>query len=456
VIQKSNLKLLGWYLPIVSLISLFIYLGFFGTASSDDYADFMQVEKFGYFNTVKETYLHWGGRFTSYILVYPINPLNFGEEVGPIIFNTLQICLFASLSFLNARFIVKKNFKNIEFCICFSLLAFLLFCYLPKPVELLYWFTGSWVYLPGLIGISFWLLLSESKQITAFQKTIYIVLPFFIAGTNELNLLIEAWLLFVYGILIKPKKLYWFALISFLIGASLALLTPGNNQRSDFFLLQAHHPARDFGFTLLNCFKLSFHYLKDWLRSSPILLIWFCISFLLPNRNLRFSKKEIALIFLSFLMIPMLFFPFIYGTGMLSPPERLLNVVYIFISLAGAAIFPQLIHTYFSKVKFNPLIASIIGIVLLFQASYTSRLRSALFDLDEVMAYQIETKNRIELAKNHAVNSPNDTLLVPSIRHIPYSIFYSDLNSNAGHWYNQGFAYYHKIKAVKVVENKIP
>ncbi len=450
--KAINYKLLLCYLPIVSLIFLFIYLGFFGAASSDDYADFMQVEKFGYLKTVKETYLLWGGRFTSYILVYPINPLNFGEQTGPPIFNFIQICMFTSLSFLFTKYITKKSFASVEFCLFFSLLAFLLFCYLPKPVELLYWFTGSWAYLPGLIGICYWLLLLESKILNKFQKIVFVVLPFLIAGTNELNLLIEAWLITIFLILRKPTKLYWIAIVLFVLGASIALLTPGNFKRSDFFLLDAHNPARDFGFSFINSFKLSIHYVKDWFRSSPILLIWFAFAFLLPNKKLEINYKLVLLIISSVLMIPLIFFPFVYGTGMITPPERLLNVLYIFIVLSGSAIIPQLISNYIIKSKVSNKVAGLLGIILIFQASYSSRLKTVLFDLKELSAYKTETEFRIKLAKKHSLTSPNDTLVVPVIKHIPYTIFYSDLNPNAGHWYNKGFAYYHKIKAVRVSE----
>jgi hypothetical protein len=452
--KAINYKLLLYYLPLGSLIFLFIYLGFFGVASSDDYADYMQVEKFGYLNTVKETYLHWGGRFTSYILVYPINPLNFGEQIGPQIFNFIQICMFALLSFLFSKYIIRKSIAKVEFCLFFSLLAFLLFCYLPKPVELLYWFTGSWVYLPGLIGICYWLLLLENITLNRFQKITFLVLPFLIAGTNELNLLIEGWLITIFLILRKPTKLYWIAIVLFVLGASIALLTPGNFKRSDFFLLQAHHPARDFIFSFINSFKLSIHYLKDWFRSSPILLIWLAFAFLLPYKKIEINYKLILVLVLTTLMIPLIFFPFVYGTGMITPPERLLNVLYIFIVLSGSAIFPQLISNYVVKSKLSNKVACSIGIIIIFQASYASRLRTVFFDLKELSDYKIETEYRIKLANNHSLNSPNDTLVLPIIKHIPYTIFYSDLNPNAGHWYNQGFAYYHNIKAVKVIDNE--
>jgi hypothetical protein len=329
-----------------------------------------------------------------------------------------------------------------------------LFCYLPKPVELLYWFTGSWVYLPGLIGILLWLLLLEKDKVSNFQKISFVILPFLIAGTNELNLLIEAWLLLTSGIFIKPKRLFWFAVISFLLGAFLALLTPGNFHRSNFFLLEAHHPARDFAFSFYNSFKLSLHYLKDWFRSSPILLVWLCISFLLPNKNLKINSRMIGITLLSFLMVPLMFFPFIYGTGMVTPPDRLLNVLFIFIVLAGSVIFPLIINQYLTKNNMNIKLVGFIGIILLFQATFTSRLRTALFDFDEIYAYQKETRNRIELARSHSKASPNDTLVVPAIKHIPYTIFYADLSADANHWYNTGFAYYHKIKAVKVMKNQ--
>ena len=450
--KAINYKLLICYLPVVSLVFLFLYLGFYGTASSDDYADYMQVEKFGYLNTVKETYLHWGGRFTSYILVYPINPLNFGELNGPAIFNFLQISLFTFLSFLFSKYITKKNLKSIEFCICFSLLSLLLYCYLPKPVELLFWFTGSWVYLPGLIGLCYWLMLFEKEYINKVEKIVFILLPFFVAGTNELNLFIQAWLLFILRFIFKPKKIFWLAIVSFSVGAFIALSTPGNYQRSDFFLLQAHHPARDLLFSLKNSFNLSFYYLKDWLRSSPILLIWLSLSFVLPMKKIIIDKKLLILILVSFLMVPLLFFLFVYGTGMITLPARLLNVVFIFIVLGGSAIFPRILQNYLPTINRFPQLAGFIGIILIFQASYSSRLRTALFDTKELTAYSIEINQRIQLAKNQSLTSPNDTLIVPAIKHIPYSIFYSDLSPNAGHWYNQGFAYYHRIKAVKIME----
>ena len=142
--------------PIILLLALFIFLGFHGVASSDDYADYALVQKMGFWGAIQETYLHWGGRFSSYIIVFLLNPLNFGEQFGPALLNTFQIILFLFIPYLFARILFKERKFTREMIIAFSLIAGFILCYLPSVVELLYWFTGSWVYLPGLVFMLYW------------------------------------------------------------------------------------------------------------------------------------------------------------------------------------------------------------------------------------------------------------------------------------------------------------
>ena len=182
-------------LPVLLLIFLFIYLGWQGTASSDDYADYALVQKMGFWGAIKETYLHWGGRFISYFIVFLMNPLNFGEQWGPAILNTIQLSLFLCIPFLITKISHKKwNLSN-EIIISFSLITGFILCYLPSNVELLYWFTGSWVYLPGLVFMLYWYVLIEKENKSKINKILIVLLPFIIAGTNEINILIMAWLI---------------------------------------------------------------------------------------------------------------------------------------------------------------------------------------------------------------------------------------------------------------------
>jgi hypothetical protein len=439
-------------LPVLLLIFLFIYLGWQGSASSDDYADYALVQKMGFWGAIQETYLHWGGRFISYFIVFLMNPLNFGEQWGPAILNTIQLLLFLCIPFLITKISHKKwNLSN-EIIISFSLITGFILCYLPSNVELLYWFTGSWVYLPGLVFMLYWYVLIEKENKSKNNKILIVLLPFIIAGTNEINILIMAWLILLVFIKSKRDRFCYLVIIAFVIGAAFELLTPGNMQRSNFFLLEAHHPARDFLFSINASFQKTFHYLKDWFRSTPILLVWLALALLKPSGKIQFTIKMKAFSALSIFMIPLLFFPFIYATGMTNPPERLLNVIFIFLFIAGCFLFNVLFDLIYNRSSSQIILASFIALVLLFQASYSSNLRTALFDLKEISSYRKELDLRKHLVDQHAKVSSQDTLHLPAIKHIPQTIFYSDLSLNAGHWYNQGFAYFHGINAVVIDE----
>ena len=449
--NRKNNKVL-YYLPILFIFFLFIYLGCYGTASSDDYADYMLVQKMGFLNAFEETYLHWGGRFTSYFIVFLLNPLNFGEQFGPALLNTFQIILFLFIPYLFTRILFKERKFTREMIIAFSLIAGFILCYLPSNVELLYWFTGSWVYLPGLVFMLYWYVLIEKENKSKINKILIVLLPFIIAGTNEINILIMAWLILFVFIKSKRDRFSYWSIIAFVIGAAFELLTPGNMQRSNFFLLEAHHPARDFLFSFNSSFQLTFHYLKDWFRSSPILFVWLALALLKSTGNIHLSNKMKVFSGLSFFMIPLLFFPFIYATGMTNPPERLLNIIFIFLFIAGYFLFNVIFDLLYKRILSQTILASFIALVLLFQASYSSNLRTALFDLKELASYRKELDLREHLVEQHSQVSSQDTLHLPAIKHIPQTVFYTDLSINAGHWYNQGFAYFHGINAVVIDE----
>jgi hypothetical protein len=261
-----------------------------------------------------------------------------------------------------------------------------------------------------------------------------------------------AWLILFAFIKSNRERFCYLAIISFVIGAAFELLTPGNMQRSNFFLLEAHHPARDFNFSINASFQKTFHYIKDWFRSTPILLVWLALALIKPTGNIHFSNKIKVFSGLSIFMIPLLFFPFIYATGMTNPPERLLNVIFIFLFIAGYFLFNVLFDLIYKRSSSQIILASFIALVLLFQASYSSNLRTALFDLKEISSYRKELDLREHLVDQHPKVSSQDTLHLPAIKHIPQTIFYTDLSSNADHWYNQGFAYFHGINAVVIDE----
>jgi hypothetical protein len=150
----------------------------------------------------------------------------------------------------------------------------------------------------------------------------------------------------------------------------------------------------------------------------------------------------------AFLMIPVLYFPFFWGTGMEVPPQRINNVIFLYFSLVVIFATPLVLRPLLIKTQIPPALVLIASIGIFWIASYQSRLRTALFDIRELPEFTKEIRIREELTAKHFNNNLADTLVLPPIKHIPYTIFYGDLKSDPTHWYNVGYAHFHGISAV--------
>ena len=64
---------------------------------------------------------------------------------------------------------------------------------------------------------SVWYVLIEKESKSKVDKLIIVALPFFIAGTNEMNILLMAWLLLYSCLKSNNKRIIYFSLITFAI-----------------------------------------------------------------------------------------------------------------------------------------------------------------------------------------------------------------------------------------------
>jgi hypothetical protein len=205
----------------------------------------------------------------------------------------------------------------------------------------------------------------------------------------------------------------------------------------------------DVYFAMNESLKAAWHYLRDWSRSTPLILL----ALLLPALSrIKKNAKTSPLLLLRFLagiaIVPAILFPFYYGTGMKIPPDRLLNIVFICFSVWVFLAFAIIASGWYQKIKINPVLLFFLFVAIVWQASYQSRLRTALFDLKKLNQFKIERAERTESTQTFARENPGDTLHLKPIKAIPYTIFYGDLKPEAGHWFNEGYAYYHGIEAV--------
>ncbi|MEZ5173346.1 MAG: DUF6056 family protein [Bacteroidia bacterium] len=448
--KKASGQIWLWLIPAFAVLLPFAWLALHGMASSDDYYDYMLLQKHGLWGAMKHYYLNWSGRVSSYFLVFLLNPLKWGESTGPAFTNILSLIMLVFSSWWLAhvyRKITQSTGNNIP---VFSVILCFLLMYIPRPVELIFWFTASMAYLSGVFFISAWLYLYFNSINTVFRKIIYVALPFIIGAGSEINVLLFACILFI---LLRrdnfKNKLILASISAFAAGSALELFSPGSRVRMNYFSGVEGNQTGDSLFALNESLKAAWHYLRDWSRSTPLIMLAILLPALSGVKKIEgFTSLSLLRFLAGLMLLPALLFPFYYGTGMAIPPDRLLNIVFICFSVWVFLVFARLGSVLYRNLKINQTLLFILFVAVVWQASYQSRLRTALFDIKKLNQFKKEINNRAAITQNAALNNPADTLHLKPIKAIPYTIFYSDLKPEPGHWFNEGYANYHGLKAV--------
>jgi hypothetical protein len=85
-----------------------------------------------------------------------------------------------------------------------------------------------------------------------------------------------------------------------------------------------------------------------------------------------------------------MYFPFFYGTGMTSPPGRLHDVVFLFFTTWTIGITPIVLNKLKIEIPKPILIQGIFSVILIWQASYSSRFRGAISDVSILPKFRNE------------------------------------------------------------------
>jgi hypothetical protein len=439
----------------VLVIWPFLILCGYNLPSSDDFYDYMLAQKWGVHKATAHYYWNWSGRFATHLLTMALNPLRLGIEWGGILtaISGIGLLLFCcwNISVIHARQILNTHAKWI--LLPFYVLLF--FAYLPFPNETIYWFTGTMAYMPGLAAILGWVRITDSdKKWNAQAILLAAILSFFIGGSNEINIFIFSWILCLNIHKFKDNRIYFIcSLLLFSVSAILELSSPGSKERMRYFTETAGNPTADIGWSLRQSISYLWHILRDWTRSTPLVLM----ALIIPMFLLRQKEKQkinlwrVAVWLGGLFVLPLILFPFYYGTGQTDVPGRLTNVLFLFIALF-LLLGISLLMSYFLRwhVKIRLYILGLIWLVLFWQSTYNSRWRGAVEDMKIADRYRIETKTRKAESLKHKENSKR--LILKPIHNVPYTLFFSDLSADTSHWYNEGYAYYYGLKSVSCMD----
>lgn len=436
----------------------FVVLAFFNYPSSDDYYDWMLLQKYGAFEATWHYYFNWSGRYFTHLIAFFLNPLQLGERLGGGFSAFLGIGFLTVNAYLISR--ILKVIYLVNRCVkaLFIIFLILFFGYLPFPNETIYWYTGMIAYLPGFTACLYWLVLHLKDNKHRFERLLWFMLPVFAAGTGELSLCLMAWLLLLNVDFSFENRKYWLLCGLFTLAAGIELLSPGSAERMRYFTDTAGNPTRNIGFAALNSFSWMWHYLRDWTRCSPVLLMAVLCGLLIKTElKITPGFRFYALWLLGCLVPFAMLFIFHFGTGLIHPPGRLINVVYLFVQIyLFTSVFYLVVRYGNVKLLNGERMLWVTTLLFVFLSTYSSRWRVAIMDFSIITAYEKSISTRIRQVEQFRMGGSSSTLLLLPLEHKPSTSFFSELSSDSSHWYNEGFSAYHGIKATRCVINNKP
>jgi len=436
----------------------FVLLTPYNFPGSDDYDDYRFIQLFGHIGTFLEYYLEWGGRYTSVLLTLFLNTVGAESLIPYRLLSILTLGMLALFCYSLAGVFQKTLGSSDSRIPAFLVFLILIWGYLPSPVELLYWFTGSWVYLPGMVLAVLWMnLLLVQRPMKKYERVGLYVFPFLIAGTNETMVVGQFGLLALCYFLYREKRRMLMGIfLVFLAGCLLSLLAPGNSVRQQFFLVKAGNPAADPLFSLRHSILTFWHWSRDWLRSTPLLIagiiLWLYAD---ENRSLSLSgiRKNLIAITIATLTLVALTLPFFWGTGRPNPAQRVLNVYWIAFVILSTWVTVFILQMMKAQRPSPKILSGFLYFILIGGLSYRSNWRTAVNDLKIAPEYAKQADQRIQDAISA---EENDTLIYQPLLYKPVTLVYIDLSEDPGHWYNRGFAYRYGLAAVKINPEKSP
>ncbi len=243
------------------------------------------------FQTAKEAYLGWDGRFANAFLD-ALQPGIWGEKyyaltpfilIGMLVFSEIVFFRFILCSGVRDR---KKHLFWIPIAIPALIIQIL---YTPSPVESFYWYTGgmNYTFMYGLSLLLMVLFISLGMQQSGgkWQKIIKVagagIVSVFVGGGNFSTSLSTILALYIITALFLMNKKYfflqrtWYITVLTTISLAVCLMSPGSARGNAARMTGLGNPLYAIGRSL----AISASYIKMWTVTGSVLLM---LLFILP------------------------------------------------------------------------------------------------------------------------------------------------------------------------------
>ncbi len=449
---------------LIGLIGLlfvpFIVLCFYAHPIADDYT-YSPVSPF--WETQKQLYLHWNGRYSA----------NFMVMANPILHFSLTGYRFAALSLLlsipiSIFFEVSCAFRKVitllERVVLSSILSLFILGLLPSLPEGIYWYPGAMTYILGcciaIFYIGFVILYGKSSFIGNrwIHFGICIVLLFLAIGFNEVQMLIFVFAHLAIWINLKKQERFnsvWLPLLILcILFSSVMFFAPGNHGRESFFP-DNHNLTHSLGMTALQMPRFFF----EWISYAPLWIgsiLFAPLSLKLYKESTLFNKlgqiKPLIVFCLLWVILFLCIFPAYWSTAILGQ-HRTLNTACFFFVLVWFAF----IHTIYSRNNLaermnsalNPTVKTGLSVFLLVTLLFSGNSGTILMDFasGKITGFDKEMNSRYALMDAAKKQGSTEVSMAP-LQNKPASLFVLDIQTGCNQWINQQFAQFYGLKKI--------
>lgn len=439
----------------------FLLLTQYNHPQADDYGFAVRDMTHGFWETQKNYYMNWSGRYFS-TAAASVNPIIYGNFGIYKACSLLLILLLAALSCLLLHRLFRKKFSILQ---TLALAALFLSTYLmqmPSVSEGLFWLSGYLGYqLPNLMMLLLLISLisfsqTNSKNLKALYITIAALLCIAMAGSNEMSLVLAfttTLLLLVSNRKNRQNRPYILSLFAVCaVACMVAVLAPGNYVR-----MEDHPDAGKPVWSVVYAAFLTGLSFYRWL--VPVLLATVLYTFYwglplagkLQNNIFNISLRRSLLYFIVTLFLMQFAFTWAVGER---PTPRVENVIYFFFVFGwfynvqvALTKYGHLLQAERNLSQVLPLAVFILFLLQVF--SMDSNIATAYTDLvsGKAAAYDKALQQRYAYLRN----SGCDTCAIKPLPAIPQTLYFTDIlegQENSSFWVNAGFAAYWDKSAI--------
>ncbi len=436
----------------ISLFSLlyvpYIVLCFYAYPAADD---FSYSPSSPFWHSQWNLLMYWNGRYTA----------NFFILANPAIWHSLPAYRLAALMLLTLMplsfyFVISSAVGRSVSVTVKTMIALLLSSLVlnlfPSLPEAIYWYTGSFTYILGVISALFYagLVIRYVRGKFIINRNFHLflsaILLFISVGFNEVQMLILLFgHLFVWLKSDKETRFKSFLFLLFifsLIFSCIVIFSPGNHYRGSYFTGN-YRPFYSFGMTMVQMIRFFFSFLSSGaLIVASILFI--PISRLLTKRTRIFqtlgNENPFTFLVLLAAILFLCIYPAYWGTGILGQHRTVNTCCCYFIPMWF--LFLHSIFTRFGISEkadiFNPKMRLYLTLFLSALIMFTGNSGTALLEFarGDITGFSAEMLSRDKILEAAGNSGAKEITVIP-LKNRPQSIFVLDLQPGCTHWINQ-------------------